>query len=298
MDKGSIKEVHMNFKADFERFDKLYPVKSKQINGLTFNYRFGGNGEKTLVLLIGGLGISDAFYNHFVAFAESFTVLTFDYPTETCRNSVLADGIAELIKSLDLKNVFLVGQSYGGLISQVIAKRHPELVSGLVLSNTGCLDSCMEEEARNYMLQMMAGLQKSIRLVRVIPMPLFRRILLKRLEKHFTLCTPDERQYMTDLFSYVLGRMTRKHELNMCRLMIDLSNETDIQKSHYTYLDKKVLLLLSEDDNTFGAPVKQALIRMMPNPVVNTGISGGHLALILKTDMFIDTVKNFVDSIE
>lgn len=288
----------MNFQADFEHFDKIYPLKSRQINGLTFNYRIGGNGEKIIVLLIGGLGLSDAFFNHFMAFVESFTVLTFDYPTETCRNPVLADGIAELIKSLGLDDVFLVGQSYGGLIAQVIARRHPEMVSGLILSNTGCLDSDMGEDAMSYMLQMMAGLQKSIRLVRSIPMSLFRRILLKRLEKNFLLCTPDERKYLTDLFRYIVGRLTRKHELNMCRLMIDLKNETDIRKCHFSYLEKRVLLLLSEDDHTFGDPVKQALIRMMPDPVVNTGISGGHLALLLRIDQYIDTVRQFINAIK
>jgi len=286
----------MNFQDDFKRFNKTYPVESKQIDGLTFKYRLGGNGEKTLVLLIGGLGISDVFYNHFTAFAESFTVLTFDYPPETCRNSVLADGIAELIKSLGLKNVILVGQSYGGLIAQVIAKRHPEIVAGLVLSNTGCLDSDMGDDGRNALLQMMAGLQKSIRLVQIIPMRLLRKIMLRKMEKNFILCTPDERQYMTDLFRYAIDRLTRKHELNMCRLMIDLSNETDIRKSDFEYLDKKVLLLLSEDDHTFAEPVRQALIRMMPNPVVDTGISGGHLALILRIDQYIDTVKQFINA--
>ena len=99
----------MDFQTDFEHFNETYPVKNIQINGLTFNYRLGGNGEKTIVLLVGGLEISDAFYKHFTAFAKSFTVLTFDYPAESCRNSVLADGIAELIMTLDLNEVFLVG---------------------------------------------------------------------------------------------------------------------------------------------------------------------------------------------
>lgn len=48
----------MNFQADFEHFNKTYSLQSKQINELTFNYRLGGNGEKTIVLLVGGFGLS------------------------------------------------------------------------------------------------------------------------------------------------------------------------------------------------------------------------------------------------
>lgn len=288
----------MSFQADFERFTKTFPLKTKRINGLTFNYRLGGNGEKAIALLVGGLGISDAFYNIFTGLAESFTVLTFDYPAETCRNSVLADGIIEFIRALGLNKVFLIGQSYGGLLAQVIAKRHPENVAGLVLSNTGCLDAEMSEEAKRPMLQMRESLKKSILVSRLLPVFLLRGKLLKMMDKHLQRCTPDEKQYLIDLYKFMFSKLTNRHERNMCSLMIDLENEIDIRKSDYEYLEKKVLLLLSEDDQTFGDLIKQALIEMMPNPVVNTGISGGHLALLLKTDLYVRTVTDFIDHIE
>ena len=287
----------MDFRTDFEQFNAKYPVTSRQVNGLTFHYRLGGNGEKAVVLLIGGLGISDAFYKHFTEFASRFTVLTFDYPYETCRNAVLADGIAALIQELGLKNVYLVGQSYGGLIAQVIAKRHPEIVSGLVLSNTGCLDADMGDEAKAFLLQMVDGLKKTVRLVKAVPMPLLKRILFRRIVREFAQCEPDERKYLTDLFAHVFKKITRRHELNMCRLMIDLENELECTKPAFTYLDKSVLLLLSEDDHTFGEPVKQALINTMPNPVVNTGIGGGHLSLLLNADEYIRTVAEFINGV-
>lgn len=288
----------MDFQSDFEQFNKTYPLQCKQVNGLTFHYRLGGSGEKVIVLLVGGLGISDAFHNHFISFAKSFTVLTFDYPAETCRNSILADGIAELVSTLGFNKVFLVGQSYGGLIAQVITKRHPEKVAGLILSNTGCLDADMDEDAKCSMLRITKGLRKTILLTRLAPVSLLRGVFLKRMDKQFIHCTPNEKKYLTDLFQYIFTRLTKRHEYNMCSLMIDLKNEVEISKNDYSYLDKKVLLLLSEDDQTFGDRVKQALIKMMPNPVVNTGITGGHLALLIKIDLYIQAVTHFINGIE
>lgn len=288
---------HMDFRVDFEQLNQNYPLKTKRVNGLTFNYRLGGSGEKVIVLLVGGIGFSDAFFRHFIEFAKSFTVLAFDYPLESCRNSVLADGIAELIKSLGFTKVFFVGQSYGGLIAQVIAKRHPEIVAGLVLSNTACLDANMCEEAKKPMLRMLKTLKKAILLTRLVPMSLLRKILLRRMERHLLQYTPDENKYLAELFGCMFNRLTGRHERNMCSLMLDLENELDCTKDTYSYLDKKVLLILSEDDETFGEPVKQALVNVMPNPVVNREISGGHLAVFYKTDLYINTVTQFINGI-
>lgn len=287
----------MDFQADFERFNEKYPIKSKQINGLTFNYRIGGNGDKTVVLLVGGLGISDAFYRHFDGFADSFTVLTFDYPIESRRNAELADGIAALIDELGLKNVFLVGQSYGGLLAQIITKRHPKIVAGLVLSNTGCLDADMDEVAMTSMLHKMSDLRKAILSTRLVPVPLLKGIILRQMEKNLMQCPPDEKKGLTDLYAYLFRRLTRRYERNMCYLMLDLKNE-EIKKEHFSYLDKKVLLLLSDDDHTFDEPVKRALIGMMPNPVVCSEIKGGHLSLFVKPELYVRTITRFIQHID
>lgn len=49
---------------------------------------------------------------------------------------MLADDAAELIGKLGLRRVVFVGLSIGGLIGQSLAARRPELVAGLVISNS------------------------------------------------------------------------------------------------------------------------------------------------------------------
>lgn len=41
--------------------------------------------------------------------------------------SGLADAMPELFARLEAKNIYLVRQSYGGLIAQITAKRHPPI---------------------------------------------------------------------------------------------------------------------------------------------------------------------------
>ena len=50
-----------------EQFYKTYPQQTMKINGKNFRYRYHKNedAKATLVLLTGGIGLSDLFYLHF-----------------------------------------------------------------------------------------------------------------------------------------------------------------------------------------------------------------------------------------
>ena len=47
-----------------------------------------------------------------------------------------ADDLAAIVRTLELGRVIVVGYSLGGLVAQVFVRRHPELVSGVVLCAT------------------------------------------------------------------------------------------------------------------------------------------------------------------
>ena len=111
---------------------KIYPTAVFTVSsGKLFTYRYYRNpqAKATLVLLTGGIGLSDLFYKHFARFAKDFSVLTFDYQIQFADNGEFADVVAELLRHLGEK-VWLVGQSLGGVVAQVIAFRHPEWVEG------------------------------------------------------------------------------------------------------------------------------------------------------------------------
>lgn len=129
-------------------FRRAYPETTFTVSsGKPFVYRYYKNpqAKATLVLLTGGIGLSDLFYKHFARFARDFSVLTFDYQLPFENNAQFADAVAELLTHLKEK-AWLVGQSLGGVVAQVIAQRHPEVVAGLALSNTCSLSGSMSEE--------------------------------------------------------------------------------------------------------------------------------------------------------
>ncbi len=286
-----------SYDQDKKEYYWLFQQYTVQIRGKEFTYRYGGNGTKTMVLLPGGLGIADAFCNHARKLGQYFKVLSFDYPVHIHTNEELADAIALLINHLSIEKVYLVGQSYGGFLAQIIAARHSEIVEGLILSNTGCLSNEISEEDWKPLYAMINRMKKVNAILRVVPVGILRKSFIKRSLKHLDGWKDPEYSYMKALFEDVFGKLTNKKERQMCQLMIDLANCPKKTKYNFEYLEGKVILFLSKDDFTFGEKIKKALIELMPSPVVYDDLDGGHVALFMKVDTYCERIRDFVMSV-
>ena len=105
-----------------------------------------GQGKKTLVILP-GLSVQSvipaaaAIEKQYEIFKNDFTVYLFDRRQnlpEVYSVYDMADDTAEAMAELGLTEACLFGVSQGGMIAQVIAAEHRELVSRLALASTDC----------------------------------------------------------------------------------------------------------------------------------------------------------------
>lgn len=278
-------------------FRENYPTSTLTLStGKPFTYRYARNPEAraTLVLLTGGIGLSDLFYLHFIRFSRDFSVLTFDYQLPFGDNREFAEAVAELLHHLGEK-VWLVGQSLGGIVAQIIAAEHPEVVDGLVLSNTCSLSAGMNESAMNHVSGMIRGTRKSKCLLRLIPFGLYKR-LVKRvvMTKKTGSFTQEEKDLMESLCDAMLEQLTKPYELHMLDFLMDAQHHMGMTPDQFIPWDDRVLLILSEDDDTFNADAKEALVEIMPHPTVVTKLTGGHLALLIRLDAYADLVTDYI----
>ena len=266
------------------------------VSGKTFSYRFCRNAasSETLVLLTGGIGLSDLFYLHFERFSKSFSVMTFDYQEDFPTLAELADAAAETLRHEGVRG-WLVGQSLGGIVAEAIAVRHPDVVAGLVLSNTCALTQDMAPEARAYLERMLRSQQRFGALLRVLPFDLVKRLMTRtvraKLKDHLT---EHERGLMDTLTDEMERSLTRPYELHMARLLCDAPNLGELVPEQFARWEGRVLLILSEDDDTFDPACKQALVELMGHPRVVTNLTGGHLALLVRLEDYAATVEGFI----
>jgi pimeloyl-ACP methyl ester carboxylesterase len=182
----------------------------------------------------------------------------------------------------------------GGIVAQIIAKEHPEVVEGMVLSNTCSLAADMGEEAYAHLEKMIESEKKSKKLLKVIPFGIYKKLMTKMVMKKVADFSEKEKNLMQGLCDAMMRLLTKEYVGHMCDFLVDAENYFEMTKEDFVLWDNKVLLILSEDDHTFTQPCKDSLIRIMTNPTVVTDILGGHLALLIKLEKYSDTVTSYI----
>ena len=131
--------------------------------------------------------------------------------------------------------------------------------------------------------------------MKFIPFGLFKRLMkaavMKKLADDLT---ADQKSLMEVLCDAMVQLLTKPYQLHMADFLIDVKNHLCMTRRDFEQWDGKVLLILSADDNTFNQACKDSLIALMPDPTVVTNILGGHLALLVKLDIYADTVSGFI----
>ncbi|MDO4293444.1 MAG: alpha/beta hydrolase [Eubacteriales bacterium] len=280
-------------------FRRAYPVSAFTVSGgkpFTYRYYKNPNAKATLVLLTGGIGLSDLFYRHFARFARDFSVLTFDYQLPFADNGEFADAVAELLCHLQEK-AWLVGQSLGGVVAQIIASRHPEAVEGLVLSNTCSLSGSMSEEGYQELMKMIVRQRALKKWLPLLPFPLMKRMIKRKVMKKTDGFTAREKAAMEELCDAMLELLTKPYERHMIDFLCDAEHYFGMTRDDFAPWEGKVLLILSEDDATFPPACKQDLIALMPHPTVITDLTGGHLALLVRLESYADLVTGFIQAL-
>ena len=281
----------------FQQFRSKYPQQTMILqNGKKFIYRYSQHptSQQTVVLLTGGIGLSDLLYLHFQRFSKDFSVITFDYQQQFENNQDLAAAVAELLTRLHIKG-WLVGQSLGGIVAQIIAKNFPQVVEGMVLSNTCSLSSNMNEKAYEHLMKMFQNIQKSKKLLAFTPFGQYKKLMKKVILKNQTEgFTEKEIKLIEGLCDIMIELINKPYVIHMLDLLTDLKKHFGHTPTDFAYLKNRVLLILSEDDETFTKDCKKALIEIMPEPTVITNLTGGHMALLVRLEKYTDIVSEYI----
>lgn len=166
-----------------------------------------------------------------------------------------------------------------------------------ILSNTGTLSTELDSEGAQCFYDMLKRIDKSLLLMKFIPFGLVKGQVKKAvLKKTSGQLTEAEKEIMLDLCDAMFGSLTKKYEIHMSLLLKDVTNHWNMERVDFVRFKGKVLLILSDDDDTFNDHVKNTLISIMPDPIVVTDILGGHLALVFRFERYMQVINQFIES--
>lgn len=286
-------------KKEYEQFNQQMPLKIATLTNATFAYRYYQNPNPklgvTLILLAGGSGLADAFFLLFPLLKEKYHLVTFPYPKDFNTNGKLADALAELIKQLDLEHIYLVGQSYGGLFAQVMAKHYPNLIKGMILSGTCSMSNDLNYDGIQNIITVFnpKKLEKNRRRYQFLPdklLPIILKLAFKKVS------VKQKSPYdLTEVVDLLKDSINTDYWYHMDLLLGDLTNEFGTHKAaDFTSYQNEVMLIFSKEDTIFCDNVKKALIRLMPDSTLVHNLEGGHLALIVNPDIYIQKIDDFL----
>jgi len=115
-------------------------MKEIKRDSTLINYRMLGKGNITL-LFVHGSYIDQTYWNEqAIYFSQHFKVVTLDLPghglsgkeRKDWSTANFAEDIIDLIKELDLKNVILVGHSWGADVNLIAATKDPQQIIGFI----------------------------------------------------------------------------------------------------------------------------------------------------------------------
>ncbi|WP_353892739.1 alpha/beta fold hydrolase [Proteinivorax hydrogeniformans] len=114
-----------------------------KVNDISMYYEIIGEGEP--LVLIEGLGYSTwMWYKQLDELSKHFKVIMFDNrgvgktdkPDSEYSIEMMADDLAGLLRSLNIKKTHILGVSMGGFIAQQFSANYPEMVDRLILCST------------------------------------------------------------------------------------------------------------------------------------------------------------------
>jgi len=248
----------------------------------------GPAGAPTIVLLHGWTATADVnFYKCYAPLAEHFRVLAFDHrghgagirTAKPFRLADCADDVAAMAAAVSVDSIIPVGYSLGGTVAQLLAKRHPDLVRGLVLCSTAARFSTQQVERLSFI-----GLSGLAALARLAPVAARRRLT----DRYFT------QRKQGDWEPWALELAATTHDWRMV-LEAGAALGTFDSTTWASQIDVPAAAVITERDEVVP-PSRQHELANLVDAATWT-IAAGHDAAVRATDRFVPAVIAAVESV-
>ena len=279
------------FSEKSKDFALAHPCETITVAGARFRYvRTGPQDGKTLVLLNGGMNTLEMWVDYVEPLSQTCQVLLFDYPQELADNQALVTGMHAFFQALGVEQPIFIGASGGGMVAQVYVQKYPGQVGGLVLISTGGLDAqTIKSLKKQYRLApLMLWYMKHCNYEKLKPK------LIRLGMRHLRGEGGEAVAYAQDMFETIFRDYPREKDVHITGLLADMMRQRPVTAADFAGLAGKILLILPDQD-FFSGQMQNDLIQLMHQPQL-TYVSGGHLSTVLQTVDYIQTIRDFLDT--
>jgi len=266
------------------KFRSDHPCKRINVAGVEWEYIWCGNGTEVLLLLTGGLRVVEAAFGFIQMFEDTYRVIAPTYPPLGTMGE-LVDGIAAVLDAEQVSEAFVLGQSYGGAVAQVLVQRYPSRVKKVVLSGTAPLIVVRWKKVLNSLLLAIAAL-----LPERVVMSICRRIVslvvtVQESERAFW------EAYLKELFR---RRLTKADISSHFQTSRDAQTKYVYTRGEKSSWSGDVLVIWGENDHLRTERCRRGMLEIYRQAQIHVIAGGGHTVAMSEPVKYAAAVKGFL----
>ena len=198
----------------------------------------------------------------------------------------VCNALIQILGIEGIEKAIVIGLSAGGGVAQLLLQEHPERVEHVVFSHCGILERSGDAEKQ---------LAKLLRLVRLLPLFVTRRILLRRT----TGTVPTSSKWVelhNGYFREAAGHIEKDMIIRFLQSGLETRRSHTFKPEVLASWPGKILLLGSKDDTAaFGSLGK--LQARYPNARTHVLEEGGHHTFMFFPEAYTAALKTFLDDV-
>lgn len=238
-------------------------------------YLAGHEHRETVLLLPGGAGIGISWIDLALALRSGYRTITVDYPPSATTLTGLADGVRAVLDAEKIGRVHVVGQSAGGMLTEVLSTRAPDRVASVAFTGTGLYGP--EDVDR------LAGKLAALRTT-----PWEQTLDAARTALRTAWQDSPEAEFWISQVETAYRRSGPDGLVNSYAMMLDLAQHVDELPPPWT---GPTLVLAAADDPLMTPAHRQRLVDRHPGCEEHVFPDGGHSLLLTRPTEYVDAIS-------
>lgn len=277
-------------KKEFAKFDENIKERTTEISGVEVNYYSFGSGNKTLLLLPGSTGKSISYFRYLEALAKEYKIITLSYPVVTGMEHML-----ELIEALldyeTIEEYYIFGQSFGGMIAQIIAMRNKEKVKGIILAHTNTLTNQIDKKLVKKNISSVKTFKRSIN---GFSYNRFIKNFAKRISKGVNMADIDNKEFWNNFYVALLLN-TSKDEMNsIYNCLLEFWKDYAIDIDEFKNWKGKALIIEAETDHVYNMPEKEQMKELFKRHETYDFAGSSNMAIVKNRELLLEKLVLFI----
>lgn len=237
---------------------------------MEWQYIASGSGSKTLLLLTGGMRISEAAFILIQAFQDDYRVIAPSYPPVKTVEA-MTTGLVAILDAENVREAYIFGESYGGWIGQLLLRHYPERFTKMVIASSGPLTASKQERAM---------LGPVIAFVKILPEGWIRSMLKKSFKAEMSFPESEQSFWLAYAFE-LFDRLGKADFFSHFQVAQDaIRKKYDFRENEKSAWNGQILAISAADDPAVSEEDRKRLSEIYPHIRVHKLKKGGHVVAL------------------